>query len=90
MTRKQSEAARRNIKKAQKALRAKETITHLPDKVRSDLGREQQRRPDEGDALVIPTTINLGLSSMSERRSWVSRDDRRWGKTDLIEALRSS
>lgn len=30
MTRKQSEAARRNIKKAQKALRAKETITHLP------------------------------------------------------------
>jgi ABC-type multidrug transport system fused ATPase/permease subunit len=37
---KQKAAARRNIKKAAKAARAKRTIAHLPKKVRTALGKQ--------------------------------------------------
>ena len=39
-TRKQRAAAKRNIKKAAKAARRKRTITHLPKKTRTALGKE--------------------------------------------------
>lgn len=37
---KQKAAARRNIKKAAKAARAKRTIAHLPKKTRTALGKQ--------------------------------------------------
>jgi hypothetical protein len=39
-TKKQREAARRNIKKAQAAARKKRTIAHLPKKTRTALGNQ--------------------------------------------------
>jgi len=39
-TAKQKAAARRNIKKAASAARAKRTIAHLPKKTRSALGKQ--------------------------------------------------
>ena len=39
-TRKQSQAARRNIKKAAHAAKKKRTVAHLPKKVRTALGKE--------------------------------------------------
>jgi len=39
-TRKQSQAARRNIKKAARAAKKKRTVAHLPKKVRTALGKE--------------------------------------------------
>jgi len=39
-TRKQSRAAKRNIKKAARAAKKKRTVAHLPKKVRTALGKE--------------------------------------------------
>ena len=39
-TARQKSAARKNIKKAAKAARAKKTISHLPSKVRTALGKK--------------------------------------------------
>lgn len=39
-TNKQSQAARRNVKKAQQAATDKKTITHLPGKTRTALGKQ--------------------------------------------------
>jgi hypothetical protein len=39
-TSKQTQAARRNVKKAQQAAAGKKTITHLPAKTRTSLGKQ--------------------------------------------------
>ena len=39
-TSKQTQAARRNVKKAQQAAAGKKTITHLPAKTRTALGKQ--------------------------------------------------
>jgi hypothetical protein len=39
-TSKQTQAAKRNVKKAQQGARRKKTITHLPAKTRSALGKQ--------------------------------------------------
>jgi hypothetical protein len=39
-TRKQSQAAKRNVKQAQKSAASQKTITHLPKGTRSALGRQ--------------------------------------------------
>jgi hypothetical protein len=39
-TRKQREAAKRNVKKAQSAARSKQTLKHLPSRTRTALGQE--------------------------------------------------
>lgn len=43
MTTKQKTAARRNIKKAATAARRKKTITHLPKRVRTALGKQANK-----------------------------------------------
>jgi hypothetical protein len=39
-TRKQAQAAKRNVKKAQRAAAGKKTIAHLPSKTRTALGKQ--------------------------------------------------
>jgi hypothetical protein len=39
-TTKQRQAARRNVKKAQKAAKSKKTIAHMPKKTRTALGKQ--------------------------------------------------
>jgi hypothetical protein len=42
-TKKQTQAARRNIRKAQHAARSKRTIAHLPKSTRRELGKQAAR-----------------------------------------------
>ena len=54
MTEKQAQAARRNLKKAQQAARAKKTIAHLPEETRRDLGRQAAKSRQRGVARSQP------------------------------------
>ena len=46
-TTKQRQAARRNVKKAQKAARSKKTIAHMPKKTRTALGKQANKVKSE-------------------------------------------
>jgi hypothetical protein len=87
-SRRQTAAAKRNIKKAQRAARRKKTITKLPKSVRSDLGRQaaksRQRGGRPGRALEDRTRQDL--YEVAKRRGIAGRS--KMGKWDLIQAIR--
>jgi len=87
-SRRQTAAAKRNIKKAQQAARRKKTITKLPKSVRSDLGRQaaksRQRGGQPGRALEDRTRQDL--YQVAKRRGIAGRS--KMGKWDLIQAIR--
>jgi hypothetical protein len=87
-TRKQTQAARRNVKKAQRAAAAKRTIAHLPESTRRDLGRQaaksRQRRGTPGHDLEDRTRDDL--YKLAQRRGIDGRS--KMGKWELIDALR--
>ena len=87
-TRKQTQAARRNVKKAQSAARSKRTIAHLPESTRRDLGRQaaaaRSRGGRAGHALEDRTREQL--YELAQRRNIRGRS--KMGKWDLIRALR--
>jgi hypothetical protein len=87
-SRRQTAAAKRNIKKAQQAARRKKTITKLPKSVRSDLGRQaaksRQRGGKPGRALEDRTRQDL--YEVAKRRNIAGRS--KMGKWDLIKAIR--
>ena len=87
-TRKQVQAAKRNVKKAQQAAKRKRTITKLPEATRRDLGRQaakaRQRGGRAGHALEDRTREQL--YELAKRRNIRGRS--KMGKWDLIEALR--
>jgi hypothetical protein len=62
-TRKKTQAAKRNIAKAQSAARRKRTIANLPDSTRRDLGKQgskaRQRGGAAGHALEDRTRVQL-------------------------------
>jgi hypothetical protein len=88
-TQKQTQAARRNVKKAQTAARSKRTIAHLPESTRRDLGRQasaaRRRGGQAGHALEDRTRAQL--YELAQRRNIRGRS--KMGKWDLIRALRS-
>jgi hypothetical protein len=88
-TRKQAQAAKRNIKKAQSAAKAKRTIAHLPEATRRDLGRQasraRQRGGRQGHALEDRTRAEL--YELAQKRNIRGRS--KMGKGDLIRALRT-
>lgn len=82
-TTKQVRAAKRNIQKAQRAALSKQTVAHLPEATRRDLGKQASKatawrsdrsRAREQNALAKTRNIR-GRSKM--------------GKWDLIRALRA-
>jgi hypothetical protein len=87
-SRRQTAAAKRNIKKAQQAARRKKTITKLPKSVRTDLGRQaaksRQRGGRPGRALEDRTRQDL--YEVAKRRGIAGRS--KMGKWDLIKAIR--
>lgn len=87
-TKRQTAAAKRNLKKAQQAARRKKTITKLPKSVRRDLGRQaaksRQRGGRPGRALEDRTRQDL--YQVAKRKGVAGRS--KMGKWDLIKALR--
>ncbi len=87
-TKKQVQAAKRNVKKAQQAAKQKRTIAHLPKETRRDLGRQaakaRQRGGRAGRALEDRTREQL--YELARTRNIRGRS--KMGKWDLIDALR--
>jgi hypothetical protein len=89
-TKKQTQAAKRNIKRAQVAARNKKTIAHLPKSVRSDLGKQaslsRQRGGAAGRALEDRNRQQLYEAATTKGIPGRSK----MGKWELIEALRKA
>jgi hypothetical protein len=89
-TRKQVNAAKRNVRKAATAARKQRTIWKLPRSVRQDLGRQaanaRRRGGSPGRALEDRTRQQLYEQAKKENIPGRSR----MGKWDLIRALRRS
>jgi len=87
-TRKQTQAARRNVKKAQSAARSKRTIAHLPESTRRDLGRQAAATRSRGGRAghAFEDRTREQLYELAQRRNIRGRS--KMGKWDLIRALR--
>lgn len=87
-TAKQRQAAKKNIRRAQKAARQQKTITKLPKSTRSDLSREaaksRRRGGKAGRALEDRTRTQL-----YDRAKKLGIEGRsKMGKWELIQAIR--
>jgi hypothetical protein len=89
-TTRQVQAAKRNIKRAQRAARTKKTITKLPAATRRDLGRQaakaRQRRGKPGRALEDRTRQQL--YEVAKKTGVPGRS--KMGKWELIKAIRGA
>ena len=87
-TRKQTQAAKRNVKKARRAATRKRTIANLPKGTRHELGKQaakgRQRGGEAGHALEDRNREQL--YEIAKREGIPGRS--RMGKWDLIEAIR--
>ena len=85
---KQVQAARRNVRKAQRAARSKRTIAKLPAATRRDLGRQaaksRARGGKAGHALEERTRPQL----YEEAKKMGIAGRSKMGKWDLIRAIR--
>ncbi len=84
-TSKQSQAARRNVQKAQKAATRKQTISHMPAKTRTALGKQgaavAQRKRTGGTA---PKT-RAELYEIAKKRDLPGRS--KMGRDELAKKL---
>ena len=89
-TRKQVQAAKRNVRKAQAGAKRKRTISHLPKSTRRELGRQAARgRARSGRAgRSLEDRNRQQLYELAKKKQIPGRS--RMGKWDLIEALRKS
>ena len=87
-TRKQVQAAKRNVRKAQAGAKRKRTISHLPKSTRRELGRQAARgRARSGRAgRSLEDRNRQQLYELAKKKQIPGRS--RMGKWDLIEALR--
>jgi hypothetical protein len=89
-TKKQTEAAKRNVKQAQRAARQKRTIAHLPKSTRRELGKQaargRQRGGQAGQALEDRNREQL--YEIAKKQGIPGRS--KMGKWDLIQAIRKS
>jgi Rho termination factor, N-terminal domain len=89
-TRKQTEAAKRNVKKAQAGAKRKRTIANLPKSTRRELGKQaakgRQRGGQAGRALEDRNREQLYEIAKKENIPGRSK----MGKWDLIEAIRKA
>ena len=84
-TRKQTQAAQRNVKKAQQAAASKKTITHMPKQTRTALGKQgaavAQRKRTGGDT---PKT-RAELYEIAKQRDLPGRS--KMGRDELARKL---
>jgi hypothetical protein len=87
-TKRQTQAAKRNVKKAQQAARKKRTIANLPASTRRGLGQQaargRQRRGAAGRALEDRNRQQL--YEIAKEKGIPGRS--KMGKWDLIDAIR--
>jgi hypothetical protein len=88
-TKKQTQAAKRNVQHAQRAARSKRTIANLPSETRRDLGRQAARSRARGGAAghSLEDRTREQLYEVAKERNIRGRS--RMGKWELINALRS-
>ncbi len=91
-TAKQRQAAKRNIKKAQRAAKQKRTIAHLPKETRRDLGRQaakaRKRQRGQLPGGPLENRTRQELYQIAQRKGIEGRS--RMGKWDLIDAIRKA
>lgn len=85
---KQIQAAKRNIKRAQRAAKAKKTITKLPAATRRDLGRQAAKARMRGGKAghAYEDRTRQELYEVAKRMGVPGRS--KMGKWDLIKAIR--
>jgi hypothetical protein len=89
-TQRQRQAARRNVKSAQRAARSQRTITKLPKSVRSDLGRQASKSRQRGGrpGRNLEDRTRQDLYKVAARKNIPGRS--KMGKWDLIQAIRKA
>ena len=89
-TKKQTEAARRNVKKAQSAAKSKRTIANLPKSTRRELGRQAAKSRQRGGAAghKLEDRNREQLYEVAKERGIPGRS--KMGKWELIDAIRKS
>jgi hypothetical protein len=87
-TRRQVQAAKRNVKAAQRAARRKRTIAHLPESTRRDLVREAQKGRRRGGEAghALEDRNRQQLYELAKRKDIQGRS--KMGKSELIKAIR--
>jgi hypothetical protein len=90
-TQKQRQAARRNVKKAQTGARRKKTISNLPKRTRTALGREGAKAAARKRGATKGTGSGAGAMTVTELRREAAKlgiDGRsKMGKAQLIRAV---
>jgi hypothetical protein len=88
-SKRQVEAARRNVKKAQAAARSKRTIAHLPEGTRRGLQEEARKGARRGGrpGHALEDRNRQQLYELAKERDIPGRS--RMGKWQLIEAIRA-
>jgi hypothetical protein len=89
-TKKQTQAARKNVKKAQAAAKSKRTLASLPKSTRSDLGKQAAKSRQRGGAAghKLEDRNRQQLYEVAKERDIPGRS--KMGKWELIEAIRRS
>jgi hypothetical protein len=89
-TKKQTEAARKNVKKAQSAAKSKRTIANLPKSTRSELGKQaaKSRRRGGEAGHKLEDRNRRQLYELAKERNIPGRS--KMGKWELIDAIRGS
>jgi hypothetical protein len=89
-TKKQTQAARRNVRKAQAAATRKRTIAHLPTSTRRSLVREAQKARRRGGSAghALEDRNRQQLYEVARRKGIPGRS--KMGKWDLIKAIRKA
>jgi hypothetical protein len=89
-TRKQTAAAKQNVKQAQKAARSKRTIANLPKSTRSELGKQAARGRRRGGQAghALEDRNREQLYELAKEQGIRGRS--KMGKWELIEAIRKS
>jgi hypothetical protein len=89
-TQRQRQAARRNVKSAQKAARKQRTISKLPQSVRTDLGRQAAKSRQRGGkpGRNLEDRTRQDLYKVAARKNIGGRS--KMGKWDLIQAIRKA
>ena len=89
-TTKQTQAARRNVKRAQSAAKRTRTISKLPKAVRKDLSRQAAKSRARGGkpGRILEDRTRQDLYEVAKRKNIVGRS--RMGKWDLIQAIRKA